>query len=83
MLRAQNCRSFGRMADILPPIALSRGELMQVRTVVRFLGLTMLCMPLRAEDFVVIATPEPGTIALFATGFGGLILLHRKMRKKG
>ena len=55
---------------------------MQVRTVVRFLGLTLLCMPLRAEDFVVIAAPEPGTIALFATGFGGLILLHRKMRKK-
>ena len=56
---------------------------MKAKSVVRFLGLTLLCVPLRAEDFVVIATPEPASIALFATGFAGLIVLHRKMRKKG
>lgn len=57
---------------------------MQLRHACALLALTLVCLPLWAEDVIVpIATPEPASALLLAGGLGGLILAHRKFRKKG
>ena len=55
---------------------------MQLRNACSLLALALISLPMRAEDVATVATPEPASVALLGGVIGGLLVLHRKFRKK-
>ncbi|MBI2680597.1 MAG: PEP-CTERM sorting domain-containing protein [Candidatus Solibacter usitatus] len=54
---------------------------MNFRNACSLLTLALICLPLHAEDITVAPVPEPVSIILLGTTIGGLLVLHRKLRK--
>jgi PEP-CTERM motif len=45
------------------------------------LTLALISLPMHAEDITVAPVPEPASIILLGVTIGGLLVLHRKLRK--
>ena len=55
---------------------------MNFRNAWSLLALALMSLPIHAEDITVAPVPEPASIVLLGGTIGGLLVLHRKLRKK-